>query len=71
MICTLWTPFQAERDWKKIIPRDSLNSPLIYILFSMVETPYVLLAANSWELLEECASIRWLYVELETHVIGT
>ena len=35
MICTFWTPFQAERDWKKFIPRDSFNSPLIYILFSM------------------------------------
>ena len=35
MICTLWTPFQAERDCKKFIPRDSLNSSLIDILFSM------------------------------------
>ena len=34
MICTLRTPFYAERDWKKFIPRDSFNSSL-YILFSM------------------------------------
>ena len=34
MICTILTPFQAERDWKNSY-RYSLNSPLIYILFSM------------------------------------
>ena len=37
MICTLWTPFQTERDWKNSY-RDSLNSPLIYALFSMYRT---------------------------------
>ena len=35
MICTLWTPFQAERDWQNSFPRDFLNSTLIYILFSL------------------------------------
>ena len=34
MICTLWTPFQAERDWKSSY-REILLIPL-YILFSMV-----------------------------------
>ena len=36
MICTLWTPFQAERNWQHSYPRDFLNSTLIYILFSLV-----------------------------------
>jgi len=36
MICTLWTPFQAERDWKHSY-REILLIPLyIYILFSMI-----------------------------------
>ena len=30
MICTLWTPFQAERDWKNS-NRDILQIPLLYI----------------------------------------
>ena len=35
MICTLWTPISGWKGMKKFIPRDSLNSPLIYILFSL------------------------------------
>ena len=45
--CNLWTftwfvhfelPFRLKGT-EKLIPRDSLNSPLIYILFSMVTVP--------------------------------
>ena len=35
MICTLWTPNFRLKGTEKFIRRDSLNSPLIYILFSM------------------------------------
>ena len=34
VICTLWTPFQAERDWKNSY-REILQIPLQYVFYSL------------------------------------
>jgi len=50
MICTFWT--RSLSGWKglnKFKPRDSLNSPLIYILFSMFFSLFYTALIHFWD----------------------